>query len=151
MYFILLGLSINNLTEIHHAHEVTITFWCPMRFQWYPLDQQICKFRIGSYAFDKTKMRFRNSIEEYDYSQGSSNTILDYSVEILPLNEKDTFIMRKGNYSLAGFEMRLKRNFLKYFLNYYLPSGLFVMVSWVKYMFFVINKKLMHKGWNWCI
>ena len=91
-------------------------------------------------------MRFRNSIEEYDYSQGSSNTILDYSVEILPLNEKDTFIMRKGNYSLAGFEMRLKRNFLKYFLNYYLPSGLFVMVSWVKYIFFVINKKLMHKG-----
>jgi len=27
--------------------------------------------------------------------------------------------------------MRLSRHSLKYFLNYYLPSGLFVMVSWV--------------------
>jgi len=102
-----------------------------MRFQWYPLDNQICKFRIGSFAYDVNKMTFKTKRLTYDAT--AYNTILDYSVEILPLDEKDIFILRDGhkNYSVSGFEMRLSRHSLKYFLNYYLPSGLFVMVSWV--------------------
>jgi hypothetical protein len=36
-----------------------------------------------------------------------------------------------ANYSRTGFEFVLKRNKLKYLVNYYLPSGLFVIVSWV--------------------
>ena len=33
---------------------------------------------------------------------------------------------------IAGIEMRLTRNMLKYLYIYYLPSGLFVVVSWVR-------------------
>ena len=36
-----------------------------------------------------------------------------------------------GNYSLAGFEMILHRYVSHYIITYYLPSGLFVVVSWV--------------------
>jgi hypothetical protein len=63
------------------------------------------------------------------------NTILDYSVQIIPLKEEDSIFLWQdiGNYSLTGFEMRLKRNSLKYLVNYYLPSGLFVIVSWVNH------------------
>jgi len=70
---------------------------------------------------------------EYLYHQLLSNTILDYSVEILPLDEEYNLIMRESNmtFSVTGFKMVLNRQFLKYFLNYYLPSGLFVVVSWV--------------------
>ena len=32
-----------------------------------------------------------------------------------------------SNYSLTGYEMVLNRNSLKYIVNYYLPSGLFVL------------------------
>ena len=35
-----------------------------------------------------------------------------------------------GNYSLAGFEMVLTRKISFYVVTYYLPSGLFVVVSW---------------------
>jgi len=66
-----------------------------MRFQWYPLDNQICKFRIGSFAYDVNKMRFTTKRLTYDAT--AYNTILDYSVEILPLDEKEIFILRDGN------------------------------------------------------
>jgi hypothetical protein len=66
-----------------------------MRFQWYPLDNQICKFRIGSFAYDVNKMMFKT--QRLTYDAAAYNTILDYSVEILPLDEKDFFILRDGN------------------------------------------------------
>ena len=34
----------------------------------------------------------------------------------------------------AGVEMKLKRNMMKYLYIYYLPSGLFVVVSWVGFL-----------------
>ena len=37
-------------------------------------------------------------------------------------------------YSFSGVEMKLKRNMQKYLYIYYLPSGLFVVVSWVGFL-----------------
>ena len=34
----------------------------------------------------------------------------------------------------VGVEMKLKRNMMKYLYIYYLPSGLFVVVSWVGFL-----------------
>ena len=103
-----------------------------MRFEKYPLDYQVCKFKVGSYAYDENKMKFAANLLQYN--DDLRNTILDYSVQILPLKDEDSLFIWQdiGNYSLTGFEMRLKRNSLKYLVNYYLPSGLFVIVSWVK-------------------
>ena len=39
-----------------------------------------------------------------------------------------------GNYSLAGFEMILHRYVSHYIITYYLPSGLFVVVSWISFL-----------------
>merc|ERR1712183_735790 len=39
-----------------------------------------------------------------------------------------------GNYSLAGFEMILTRHVSHYIITYYLPSGLFVVVSWISFV-----------------
>ena len=102
-----------------------------MRFERYPLDYQVCKFKVGSYAYDENKMKFKTNLLQYN--DKLRNTILDYSVQILPLKEEDSLFIWQdiGNYSLTGFEMRLRRNSLKYLVNYYLPSGLFVIVSWV--------------------
>ena len=76
-------------------------------------------------------MKFNASLLSYDDSL--RNTILDYNVALNPLKPEDSlFIWQSiGNYSLTGFEMTLRRNSLKYLVNYYLPSGLFVVVSWV--------------------
>jgi hypothetical protein len=36
------------------------------------------------------------------------------------------------NYSTAGFELVLTRKMSFYVITYYLPSGLFVVVSWIR-------------------
>ena len=91
----------------------------------------MCKFKVGSYAYDETKMTFNASLLSYDDSL--RNTILDYNIKLDPLKEEDALFVWQsiGNYSLTGYEMTLRRNSLKYLVNYYLPSGLFVIVSWV--------------------
>ena len=121
-----------NGSEILYNHEMQITFWCPMRFQNFPLDSHLCKFKLGSYAYDNTKMKFRSSSLSYNVSL--QNKILDYDIELRHLKPEDSHFVWEsmGNYSLAGFEIILKRNSLKYLFNYYLPSGMFVVVSWVR-------------------
>ena len=67
------------------------------------------------------------------YDRSVLYSVLDYSVDIFPLDEKQAFYVWDGigNFSLTGFEIRWKRHNVKYVINYYLPSGLFVIVSWV--------------------
>lgn len=88
--------------------------------------------QVGSYAYDENKMKFSTNYLNYPWDE--RNTILDYSVLITPLKEEDsTFVWQSiGNYSQTGFEITMRRNSLKYLVNYYLPSGLFVFVSWVR-------------------
>ena len=77
-------------------------------------------------------MSFKHSRITYDES--IKNAILDYSVDIVPLKEEDTvYIWHIGNFSLTGFELRMRRNKLKYLITQFLPSGMFVLVSFVSF------------------
>ncbi len=72
----------------HDFHKATaVTFLCPMRFDLFPLDSHVCKFRVGSTNLDDTRMRFAETDIKYD--EKSRNTILDYSVVLGQLREKD--------------------------------------------------------------
>merc|ERR1719166_299427 len=71
------------------------------------------------------------------YSTKQSNSIaLDYDINILPLKPSDQFLDlgSLGNFSIAGFEMVLTRYVSTYIITYYLPSGLFVIVSWISFL-----------------
>ena len=104
-----------------------------MRFERYPLDEHICKFRVGSTNMDINYMRFGAATFSYDSS--TRNTILDYQVSLTALAEEDRIINYSGaNYSVTGLQMKLVRNSQKYLYIYYLPSGLFVVVSWVSFL-----------------
>ena len=61
-----------------------------MRFDLYPLDEHICKFRVGSTNLDITRMRFDETKKSYDPTK--KNTILDYAVEISQLRENDRYV-----------------------------------------------------------
>ena len=58
-----------------------------MSFDKFPLDQQRCMFRVGSYSYDDSKMKFKT--KKYGYQSKQSNGIaLDYEISkyILPLH-----------------------------------------------------------------
>ena len=66
------------------------------------------------------------------------NQILDYDFKASRLKEDDIvqyWSSTGKNYSVAGFEIRLQRHALQYIVQYYLTTGLFVIVSWVIYEF----------------
>ena len=62
-------------------------------------------------------------------------SILDYEINIIDIKPEETHYMALGmNYSVAGFELILTRKMSFYIVTYYLPSGLFVVVSWISFL-----------------
>ena len=52
------GLWIDSDKNVLYSQATQITFMCPMRFDKFPFDTQTCKFRVGSYSYDMSKMHF---------------------------------------------------------------------------------------------
>ena len=87
--------------DVFYNQFAQVTFLCPMRFERYPLDEHICKFRVGSTNMDINYMRFGEATVAYD--EKSRNTILDYMVTAGTLKEKDRLLFYAGtNYSVTG-------------------------------------------------
>ena len=84
-----------------------MTFLCPMRFERYPLDEHICKFRVGSTNMDINYMRFGET--DFSFDKSAMNTILDYKIEATNLRQTDRILLYQGqNYSVTGgVNMRL--------------------------------------------
>ena len=77
-----------------------------------------------------SKIVFSNQLIPEDTTIKS---ILDYKITFNPLRDEDTHYMALGmNYSTAGFELVLSRKMSFYIITYYLPSGMFVGISWVR-------------------
>ena len=95
------GVWIIDGKDVFYNQFSTVTFLCPMRFERYPLDEHICKFRVGSTNMDINFMRFGETTASYDTA--NKNTILDYMVEVLQLREEDRIVLYAGqNYSVTG-------------------------------------------------
>ena len=131
----LAGLWIAADYNLLYSQATHITFICPMHFDKFPLDTQSCKFQVGSYSYDDTQMTFATKAAKYD-SKDTNSIALDYAIVIKPLSKKDSILLFDGlgNFSLAGFEMVLDRYVSTYIITYYLPSGLFVIVSWISFL-----------------
>ena len=64
--------------------------------------------------------------------------VLDYNIDVVPLpkwKQIKTFYPddpeRRHSQSFAGFEIHLARKSNKYIQNYFIPSGIMVIMSWV--------------------
>ena len=78
-----------------------------------------------------SKMVFSNDF--VPNSRSSIKSVLDYEIEIFDPTETQYTVEALGlNYSVAGFEMVLTRKISFYIVTYYMPSGLFVVVSWIR-------------------
>lgn len=111
-----------------------VTFICAMSFDAFPLDVQTCLLQVGSFNFDNRKMVFESYL--LPAMPNHTKSILDYDVKISELKPEATFFVpaETGNYSVTGFEMTLTRRMSHYMITYYLPSSLFVVVSWTSFL-----------------
>ena len=67
-------------------------------------------------------------------SNGQQWLIFQVRITELDWQEKYYLPQETGNYSVAGFRMVMERKVSQYVITYYLPSGLFVVVSWASFL-----------------
>ena len=73
--------------------------------------------------------------DEFIADESQIRSVLDYAVEIRKLpEEKQNYVAITGNFSVAGFELTLRRKVSHYIITCYLPSGMFVIVSWISFL-----------------
>jgi len=125
------GVRIRRNKTIHYELGVRITISCRMMFDDYPLDAHTCQFQVGSY-YDTNKTVKCSSEYVYDESRQRS---LQHFIEFEPLPEKDTsVVLPSGAYAACGFQIRLVRKTMQFLVQVYLPSFMFVVVSWVSFL-----------------
>ena len=110
----LAGLWINNRKEIYYSQATHITFICPMLFDSFPLDTQVCKFQVSSifspfficYCCTWCNFGSRSSVLHLDRKKnkkGLYNSLL-YLVVIKICTLKETKKMCQWNSHLAREE-----------------------------------------------
>ena len=125
------GVRIIKNKTIHYELRVVITTSCQMSFDNYPLDHHICPFQIGSY-YGTNKTVTCSSFFSFDDQKQRS---LQHYIEIKPLSKEfRTVELPSGLYAACGFEIELTRMRMQTIIQVYLPSTMFVMVSWVSFL-----------------
>lgn len=91
---------------------------------------------VGSFFHELAEMEFSGSV----YYNASKQRFLQYDFQVvgIPENERLAYY-RQGEpdeeiYSVFGIKVRMQRVFQPYLLRSYLPSAIFVVVSWVSFM-----------------
>merc|ERR1719419_2193117 len=125
------GLIVWKNKQLLYTVSTEVVIDCPMKFSGYPLDHQSCKFLVGSYIHDNTQItfggQFRHDVENQRAQQ--------YMINCTMLDENDTFIFwANRTYSQTGFQVDMIRRRTPVLLQVYLPSGLFVIVSWISFI-----------------
>ena len=125
------GVRIIRNQTIHYELRVVITISCQMTFDSYPLDSHLCPFQIGSYYGTTTTVTC-SSYYEFDEERQRS---LQHFIKILPLPEEEKIVkLPSGLYAACGFAVQLDRMRMQNIIQVYLPSTMFVMVSWVSFL-----------------
>ena len=129
------GLWIRADYVVSYSEAAHITSICSMQYGKFPLDTQRCKLHVGSFYHNDSKMTFE--IVNAKFNNKESNSIpLEYEIEINKLSEKESLLRHKGlgNFSRAGFELKLRRYKSAYIVTYYIPSAICVILSWVSFL-----------------
>ncbi|XP_035785091.1 glycine receptor subunit alpha-1-like isoform X2 [Anopheles albimanus] len=112
----------------------TIIIKCDMDFVLYPLDVQRCPVDFSSYRYPVKDLRFRWRTENAlsfpnDFGDGFFR-LPKYVVSFYTESESQIVNYSDDNHSSARLEITLSREVKSYLLENYLPSTLFVSISW---------------------
>ena len=87
-------------------------------------------FLFSDYDTEKTV----KCSSQYVYDESRQRS-LQHFIEFEPLPERDqSVVLPSGTYAACGFQVKLVRKTMQYLVQVYLPSGMFVLVSWVSFL-----------------
>ena len=97
--------------------ELSIKFFCDMDFAWYPMDIQVCKFRIVSASLPDTMLKFYNTEKSesgiFQAAANNNENELPYHITFRPMPVDEELVRYKNDenffMSSVGFDIVLER------------------------------------------
>ncbi|XP_049867488.1 gamma-aminobutyric acid receptor subunit delta-like isoform X2 [Pectinophora gossypiella] len=112
----------------------TITIKCEMDFVLYPLDVQNCAIDFSSYKYTSQDVRFEwRDVAPWTglgMKQRNEFRLPKYVVSFVTDKSNHIHNFGEGPHSAARLQIKLSRELRGYLLESYLPSSLFVIISW---------------------
>ncbi|CAF0877110.1 unnamed protein product [Adineta steineri] len=119
--------------SIWYSARLTVKARCNMNLRNFPVDTQICKFLIGSFANSALDI-------QYGWRLGNNRSVnFDMKVllsqfDLIRYPQYNEIIDMNGrNFSILRVDFVLKRHMGYYILQVYIPSTMLVMLSWVSF------------------
>ena len=128
-----------NIQEINYKYKSnqlqliesgTVTLKCHMNFDKFPFDDQECEFLIVIPKYKQHLFKLEQ-IKSNKQKMESSEAKFDVSF--------DKIESRNG--TRAGFKILFWRKYEFHLMSMYLPSMIFVIISWIRYNITIIQKK----------
>lgn len=132
-----------------YSARLKVTLLCLMKLQKFPFDEQRCPLILESWAYNSTDLILdweanspvvvNNQLHMTEYNLVAVKTNSSFAVYSLPENVCDRCVDNHyfgkfaGNYSCLTVYFYLEREVGHYIMDYYVPSILLVMVSWVSF------------------
>ncbi|ELT93352.1 hypothetical protein CAPTEDRAFT_163108 [Capitella teleta] len=117
--------------HVHYSSRVSLVLSCPMLLQKFPLDAQVCKMNIETYAYELEQLKFKWADErplEFNTDMELPQFELVGHAIAETVKEYST-----GNFSALRVNFILKRDIGFYIIQIYIPSILIVILSWVSF------------------
>ncbi|TRY76187.1 hypothetical protein TCAL_14752 [Tigriopus californicus] len=98
----------NDQLGFYYLQGCVISFYCPMRFDFFPLDSHICSLQLST-SYDNEHVYFSDTV--LNDAHMSRNVVLEYSVQIekIPDGERTLTQAVIGNFSVSGADLYLRR------------------------------------------
>ncbi|XP_071450137.1 glycine receptor subunit alpha-2-like [Hetaerina americana] len=117
---------------IRYSARITTELSCPMDFKMYPGDTQRCDLRLESYGYTRKELafswRYEGKVVNIDHR------LAHFDFDVTQVSEKGDVNFLSGSYPAIYLCLRLKRRLSYHLLQTYVPSSLFVIISWLSFL-----------------
>ncbi|KAF2367138.1 Neurotransmitter-gated ion-channel transmembrane domain [Trinorchestia longiramus] len=129
------GVKIYSNNKVYTSMVLKLELGCSMMFTNYPFDKQECELYIGSYFYPITEMQFEWLSSSVTLDDEVLKLLAGYDFQVKPINETRCFCEKcVPQWSpCVRTQLYLERRYLVHLLGYYIPSALFVGVSWCSF------------------
>ena len=120
--------------------ELVFDVQCSFDFVFYPFDKQECGVKFSSSMLPYEVIRY-SVVGLQDETIFGNQHPLKYEVKFTTMTSRKDLVLFNGiyNHSTCGFYINLDRKFSSAVINFYLPSGFVVIISFCRYEGIIIS------------
>lgn len=116
--------------NIYFSKRLTLTLSCPMHFESYPFDRQICPIQLASYGYTTENVAYEWNENGFEMAKNlylPGMTFEEFSTDNCTAETKS------GVYACLSANFRFKRELSGYLCKWFVPTAIITLVSFVSF------------------